>query len=335
VEVLTEISRDPLPAIQAIALRQLMEIDAELVMPLVDELIDSPDANVRRLVAQSLVRVARKPTVANIAVLGPLLDDRNPTLRRYARDSLIELAELEGFRDAVLEQGRSVLAQESWRGQEQAIRLLVPLNDQTVADRYLELLDSSRFEVHTTAAWGLCELGVPSTIEPIFQVFERKTALYLAYEPQTSGTDVQLAHLAQTIGKFKYEPAEPVLRQYIPKLTALQPVSRAAAIYALGHLYADQNDEALAELLRQRMMDTLSLEPEDPLVRRFCAISLGRMKAEQTLPSLLATLTGAGIREATGISASWAVNQITGEPMPEVTPIIHQDNSWFLVPEKR
>jgi hypothetical protein len=131
---------------------------------------------------------------------------------------------------------------------------------------------------------------------------------------------------------MKYAPAEPLLRTYIPKSSGFEPTSRAAAIWALGYLHADQPDEALAEQLRQRLTDVNSEVPEEAIVRRFSAITLGRMKASSQLSSLKRMAAMDGPHSPPGVACMWAIQQITGEPIPDIPPIILRDNNWFLVP---
>ncbi len=332
-QLLAILSTDAIPSVQAIALRQLLQIDPQLVMPLADNTLASTDVNVRRIASTALIAVARTPMPENINKLSTRLDDRNPSLRRFVRDALIDLAKNKSLHDVVIEQSRRVLDLDGWRGQEQAIQVLVALDEKPIVDRLFTLLDSQRPEVHTTAAWGLCQLNVPATVERIFDVFETKTKRWQAGQRQAVGTENQLAHLAQAVGRMKYAPADKLLREYIPKSAPMNPTSRAAAIWAIGFLYVDKQDDKLASQLKARMTDIASMIPEDPLVRRMAAITLGRMKAKSTLKDLrrMAELEGATL--ATGLACYWSVHQITDEPMPKVPAIIFRDHNWFLVPE--
>ena len=69
--------------------------------------------------------------------------------------------------------GRQILATDGWCGQEQAILLLVTLDDKTIVDRLLTLLAATRPEMHATAAWGLCQLQVPATTDAILDVYTK------------------------------------------------------------------------------------------------------------------------------------------------------------------
>ncbi len=332
-ELLAQLATDSMPSVQALGLAQLLRIDPKLIMPLVPQTIGSPDVNVRRLVSEALISVAHEPKPENIALLSTLLDDLHPSLRRFVRESLVELAAVDTLHDAVITEGRRRLGQEGWRGLEQAIQLLVALDDKTIVDRLLVLLDEQRPEVHVTAAWGLCQLNVPSTIEPLFAIFKARTDLVSNAEPVAPAMALQLSHLAQTIGRMKYLPAEATLRKYIPKEQPLQPISRAAAIWALGHLYVDKPVDELAQLLSERLTDTDSLIPEDPIVRRMSGVTLGRMKAEQSLDSLRRVVFRERTRSSTGMASAWSIQQITGESIPAIEPTIYRDLGFFLVPE--
>ena len=191
-----------------------------------------------------------------------MLDDRHPDVRRYACESLLALADDASLRATVLAEGRRMLHADGWRGQEQAAVLLVALGDKTITDRLLALLDAPRPEAHVAAAWGLCQLAVPSTAAPISSILERKTERCLAGEPVQERVDEQLALLAQAIGRMRYAPADVVLRKYIPKGSRLGETSRAAALWALGHLHVGQPDEGLAVALGQRLLDLSAEEPE-------------------------------------------------------------------------
>jgi HEAT repeat protein len=163
-------------------------------------------------------------------------------------------------------------------------------------------------------------------------VFQRNTQARLAMEIQAWGMEEQMAHLAQALGKMNYQPADETLRLYIPKSTPLWVPTRAAAIWALGHLHQDASDDEMAGQLLARLRDVNSDEPEDALVRRFSAIALGFMKSENTLLGLERVAASEGVREAPGIASAWAVHRITGRPVPEVPPIIRRDSAWFLIP---
>ncbi len=64
------------------------------------------------------------------------------------------------------------------------------------------------------------------------------------------------------------------------------------------------------------------------------AITIGRMKAAQTLPTLRKHWTGQPDGGLVGDACGWAIAQITGEAMPAPVPISRQRRDWFLVPDQ-
>lgn len=327
--LLVELAVDKQPSVRAIALETLLAINPSLIFPILQETLACGDANVRQSGAKAIVA---RPSPESLASLRPMLDDRHPGVRRYACESLLALAGDASLRETVLAEGRRMLHADGWRGQEQAALLLVALGDKTITDRLLALLDASRPEVHVAAAWGLCQLAVPSTAEPIFGVLARKTESCLAGQPLQERLDEQLALLAQAIGRMRYSPADAVLRKYIPKGSPLGETSRAAALWTLGHLHAGQPDEALAVALGQRLLDLFAVEPESELVGRMAAVSLGRMKAAQMLPTLRSVFKNLTLDCGAGYACAWAIWQLTGEEIPPLAPRIVMENGWFLTP---
>ena len=56
------------------------------------------------------------------------------------------------------------------------------------------------------------------------------------------------------IGEHRYEPANKLLREYIPK-HSFAPMTRAGAIYALGKIYEGNLQSDLAGLLTGRLSE--------------------------------------------------------------------------------
>ena len=298
---------------------------------------DRPDDFVRRrdgpqLGAQALVA---KPTVPKLALLAPMMHDVDPQLRRYVCDALLELSKDPSLHEAVIDHGRQMLASEGWRGQEQAILLLVTLDDKTIVDRLLGLLAATRPEAHATAAWGLCQLQVPATADAILDVYTKTSESFLKGDAGRKGTYLQLSYLAQALGIMNVTAAEGVMRKYIPKNKRLHPTARSAAIWALGLLHAEQPDVQLADQFLERLVDIFNpMEPEEPEVARMSAVSLGRMKSAHTLTELQAMRQRLGLQHPIGYASAWAVQQISGEPIGELKPIVERQLDWFLTPRK-
>jgi len=132
---------------------------------------------------------------------------------------------------------------------------------------------------------------------------------------------------------MKYAPAEPVLRRYVPKSQTLGSLSRAAAIWALGHLHAGIPDEPLAQLMVERMTEPNSvMPPEVPRVRHACAISLGRMQAKSQTERMRKYMGPKIGIDPTSLATRWAIQELTGETLPEPEPPPLSRSGWFLEP---
>ena len=123
---------------------RLMELDVELVLPLLDILLASPDAPLRSFAVEALFR---RPTEKHRALLAARLNDPHPEVRVKARRALRELGARPDLREAVLALGTQALEGRDWRGQEQAALLLAQMDHKPAAPRLVELLKSDRGEV--------------------------------------------------------------------------------------------------------------------------------------------------------------------------------------------
>jgi len=324
--VLEDLAQDPEPAVAAVALQRLLEADFARIVRLSDKLLASPDARVRQLTAQAWV-AERTPQA--VSQLGVVLDDPHPGIRAHVRESLLDMASQPALRPAVLEAARRQLAGRSWRGLEQAVMILVALEQKDIADRLVELLDFERPEVFVAAAWGLRRLAVPATSQRVLTKLEKLRDLQMV-DRSTAEQDRQFSHLAEMLGLLRVGEAEPLLRQYVPKNIVLSPSVRGAAIWALGHIRADKPEPELARQLAERVADVMGILPEAAEVRAMSAIALGRMKAREALPVLRKFSGGPTVAEATQYACGWAIHCITGEPMPTfITPVLKR-RGWFL-----
>jgi hypothetical protein len=117
----------------------------------------------------------------------------------------------------------------------------------------------------------------------------------------------------------------------VPKRTALGEC-RGAAIWALGLLHEGKVDGGLTKELVGRINDMASIPPEDSRVIRMAAISLGRMKAVDALPTLRKLYPGGQPGEGPGRACAWAIERITGEAVPTLATVRRVHTDWFLTP---
>jgi HEAT repeat protein len=334
VALLQRLARDPEPAVTAVAADRLIALDPELAAPLLDQLLGSPAPDVRSLGVEALFRA---PTGERVRRLGDRLGDAHPDVRKKTRQHLRELAAKDAFKPRVLEEGTRVLAGNDWRGLEQATILLTQLEHRPSADRFVELLTAARPEVFITAAWGLRKLAVPGTLTRVRQYVEDELGRLHAMRALAGRKndpeliDHQLSQLNQFMGLERYQEAEPLLRKFVPKQGQPGGESRGAAIWALGLLHEGKADAVLATELEGRITDN-GVPPELDQVRWMAAVTLGRMKATQSLPTLRKFVSADPGEGPVANVMGWAVAQITGETLRPPEPHRRTFRDWFLGP---
>lgn len=326
-KLLETLAADQEPAVAAAALSRLHALQSPAALRLAPTAIASLDARMRRLGAEILITV---PTVETVQQLAPLLNDRNPTVRKTVAKQFVEFGKTEALRTAVLEQADKMLASDEWRALEQAALIIGHLDHEPAADRLIALLTHARGEPAVAAAWALRKLEVAATLPALLkQADEMHNQSVGGIPPTYAGA--QLTQLFQAFGQLRYREAEPLLRKYVPKSTTLDTEARAAACWALGYLYENNPDPALVAELVARAGD-VGIPPEYPVVRRMSAIALGRMKAEGAITQLRAYFKMDGPGVLPGLASGWAIEQLTGETFERKEFLERYSSSWFLEP---
>jgi HEAT repeat protein len=108
--------------------------------------------------------------------------------------------------------------------------------------------------------------------------------------------------------------------------------TRAAAAWALGFISEGKPNPDLIGLLEARLTDN-NPGPggmEDDRVRQMAAVSLGRIKAKDSLPTLRRFYEGKPTLQTVNNACGWAIEQITGEPVPTPGTIFKPVVGWFL-----
>ncbi|MGI9472859.1 MAG: HEAT repeat domain-containing protein, partial [Rubripirellula sp.] len=330
VELLQQLVSNKNSVVQGHALGHLYRIDYKLVEPFCEELVASPDSNVRRWCALTLIDGRR---IDRIPLLSSLMNDVNPTLRRDVSAALVELGQDEALEPAVIEASEKIIARDDWRACEQACVVLAKLDHKPSGPRMVELLGHPRGDVQVASAWGLAQLRIPELLPDMLDhaesVYEGFRSGQLNYG--MPGAEEHVAHLFNAFGDQRYMPAEPLIMKYIPKDHSLGFESRPAAVWALGMFYEDNVKDELVPILLGRLRDGGGLDPESEVVCRMSGISLGRMKAEQAVDGLLPFTKQYG---SLGQACRWSVQRINGEaiPAPIRPPNRTTIDDWFLMP---
>lgn len=334
-----QLATDGEPAVAVIALQRLYDLDPEHVLELADSTLQRPDVKLRTIVAQALVA---RPTPERMPMLGTLLADVNPNLRRWVQTELIELASQEALNAPVRQAGMQALSQEAWQGRQEACLLLCVLRHEPAAARVAELLWDDRGEVQFASAWGLGRMAVPATYAKMDQRAKEQTEFLLRLPKDFSDPPIpvkqwyeindQLSYLFQSIGMVDHEPSDPTLRKFFDKDPRMTIASRSAAVWALGKLHVDDPEPKLVEQLEGRLSDMALVNPEMTEVRALAAIGLARMQSKSSEKVLRRFFSSEGPDSAIGQACSWALEQLTGEKLPGPTVFRPVQRDWFLEP---
>ncbi len=328
--LLRSLAIDPEPSVATAALARLDELDPAAALTIAHESLAVPDAGQRHLAAKL---TARPGDADCIGRLGPLLGDRNPSLRRFVARTLADFGAEASLRQPVIDQGVAALAGDQWRALEQAALLLGHLDHEPAAERLMALLDHDRGEVAVSAAWALRKLEIAETLPPLLayatklrgQLQEQATPETLAKLGQ------QAQQLHQLFGILRFRDADPLLREYVPK-AQIDNRARSAAFWALGLIHENEPDCDLAPVFAERLADVTSLPPESGVVRWMAAVGLGRFKAASQLQTLREFAKRDTMFVESGIASYWAIWQITGEAMPPEPVDVTRIGGWFLEP---
>jgi HEAT repeat protein len=333
VAILQRLAVEAEPAASAVALEGLLDIDPRHVLPLLAKVVASPDALVRTRGVEAHRRV---PRPEHLRLVAELLDDPHPQVRVGARKALLETAQAPEHAETVRREAMRLLATTRWRALEQAAILLTLLDHKPAAPRLVELLRFERPEVFITAAWGLRRLAVPETLAAQLGEIDRRWQRSLrpdATDPRAE-VELQVAQLVQSLGTARYAPAVPVLTRFVPKRFNIGHEARAGAIWSLGLLHAKAPPQRLVEELIERMTDESIIMEEDLRVRRMSAITLGRMKAQEAVESLRQYYPRKLTTEPFPNACGWALQEITGEPLPKAATVEASQTGWFLEPHR-
>ncbi len=327
--LLDKLLLDNEPSVIAAAAVNLNRRDPQRLIAARTHILSKGDANVRSLLVQSLLA---RPSNETIAWTAELLADVSPAVRILARKGLAKISDDEKYRDLVVEQARLMLNTDGWRATEQAAHLIVHVDDKASAMRLVKLLGFPRAETYVTAAWALSETNPKQGLKETLEFAERRYAKAIqgAQNPSELGFERQLAHLFEWFGVAKYSPADELMRRCIPKSNPLIHLRRSG-IWALGYLYEDKPHRAIINLLHGRLADTESSDPEDDLIRLQCTIAIGRMRDKESVAKLreraeLEPPPASPIADA----CSWALNRITGEPLPTYDAVPGYRSGFFL-----
>ena len=333
ISLLKQLALDRDPTVAGTALAVLGKIDPLLVVALSSDIADHDDPNIRLEYARAL---ASDHSDTAVIALGRLLGDKSVAVRTTARQNLIEFYSMEALQPVVRRVVTIALGGQSWRGFEQGALLCGILDLEAEAERLLELLAAPRPEVRLAAANALRLIQVPQTLPRLLEHAEQLTGAAKTTPPDDRVTyraiGQETTQLFMAFGEMRYQSADSLLRQYIPKGSGFAARTRGAAVWALGKIHQGEVDAELANSFVSRLSDISPMNPESQVVRRFAAIGLGRMKAVAALPTLQRFLKEGMYAADISGSCRWAIVRITGKQLPPLESGVTTSSGWFLEP---
>jgi hypothetical protein len=327
VQLLLRYADSSLNVVRAEAIGKLARIAPDTVVARAENGIADEDGNVRQATVLALVTA---PAVRSVRLLGDGLRDPIPAVRRIARENLWELSQRDDLRDAVIDRSIEILADDSWRGIEQALLLLTQLDQKQIRDRVFELLDHPRSEVYVTAAWSLRKLSEQDWSDQLFAALQK--VLAQIDSAPTFQRSYALSHLIESMGVHRHREAQQVLEQFIPKTAPYFHQTRSSAIWSLGYILEGKIDANVVEQLEARLDDGMSFPSEYDDVRAMSAVALGSMGSQASLPMLRKWYAALGRNSYIGSRSAWAISALTGQPLEPATTPRSVLGGWFVEP---
>lgn len=327
IELLEEYSKQPDAPVVSLALQRLLVLAPAKVLAGAAQWVVNNDANVRKV---TIAALAGDPTMRSVELLADALGDAVPDLRRQARRAMLQHASDEKLRPVVIRQAMRVFGIESWRGLENAIIILTELRHREIKRQLIPLTRHPRPEVQITAAWAIKHLFESDDGPTVLRLAKAVTKEVDAGGP-ASRSSVQV-HIHEALGMIKHRPAIEHLAKLVPKPAAYTAQSRAASIWALGHLLESPQDATLIRSLEARLADDSPTPMEYVEVRAAAAIALGRIADPASLTELRRWYQIEGYNSPIGRSCGWAIQQMTGESLPDATAATQQIGDWFIEP---
>ncbi len=293
------------------AFRALINVDAEKARLVAKNgLLKHPESTVRQLAVEHL---ANLDDADALRTLGFALRDSNPETRRTARAALHRAFSTKTSARQFISGAIEFYLQGDFAfGAEQAIVLAVALNQNKFCPQLVNLLEHPDENVHVRAAWALQELAEDDRIlEKLMPLAQEITSELRASTHYIEDSRVtQLSMLFGAFGRNAYMPADEMLRIYIPKSGhKMRDESRAAAIWALGRIWAERGDAKLAQQLAKRMLDDNPDDPESKIVKYTSALALGMIRDPASPRYLRSANAQEAVPAPLGYAATWALEQ--------------------------
>lgn len=338
---LSQLAADDDAVVVARAVAALVAMDPLSLTAIQGNLLKHADADVRR---NTVLGVAGQKTPEAVELLGGMLGDPSQKVRRAAAAGLVGLDREAGLSAKVRAVATAAISDSNSHAVEQGANVLGEVRETPAAKGLLGLLDSVHPEVRLAAVVALRRLAVaetcPALLEYASKLVTEWTAMPLG-KPETmkrrldGKMEPQLIELFEAFGLMRYEASEKLLMKFVPKDVMFGGDSRAAAVWALGKIYANRAPATPGQLggaLAGRLMDMDIMHPEFMSVRCAAAIALGHMKNPASVGTLRSAYGTPPEMQEVQSACRWAIQEITGKPQPPVAPVLNTPPQSFLEP---
>lgn len=294
----------------ATAFKAIMRIDNAKALVLAKKLIKHDDNTVRRL---SIETLGASDQETDFRALAFALRDRNQANRRIVRHLLIENAQQGKYLSYIDDVVGFYLQSDFAEGAEQAILICVALEKKEKCGQIVSLLQHPKPQVSVRAGWAMQELAeTDAVLEEAMKTAQATTQRLIRRETIDASEMNRAAFLFQAFGRNRYEPAAKMLEAYVPKEDhGMRITTRTAAIWALGRIHENSNDETLAERFAERMLDNTPNDPEDEPVKYASALAIGMIKNSNSVNAL--QRVPESIPHPIALAAQWAREQIEAD----------------------
>ncbi|MEC8556324.1 MAG: hypothetical protein VXZ82_15040 [Planctomycetota bacterium] len=288
-----------------VAFRIIAAADQERGLTLAADLIEDPQAEIRRA---ALGTLQQSDTIKHVNRQAIAMSDSIPSIREQARLQLEEKSQNPGLRETVDEIVSHHLKSDRWEGIEQAIRLCLFLNDSSRVDSLLQFLDHPRPEVRLWASWAMQELDqTPESLDSILKYCQSFTERIRREDPLTFPQVLAASFLFEALGVNRYKTASGMFELYVPKNDQkMRTITRTSAVYALGLIWEQEKNAKLAAALVKRLTDD-GLNPEADTVRYASAISISRIGTVDLINDFSEVV---GEPTEIGVAAEWAAEHL-------------------------
>ena len=327
-----QLAQDVRDAVGSAAWQLVYRQKRELLQPLLATGRVHRDAFVRMTAARVMKDF---PDAERTGWLHQMLSDEHLLVRNIARGMLYDVA---GQQPALKEQMISLCAgslqpeSKDWQGIEQSLVLLGQLRASAFSAQAVALLNYPRNEVMVSAAWLIHLFPDVAVRTGVLEAaLDAEKRLYDAAERDREH-GMKQAFLFEYLGIMRVKEIEETLAKQFSKGVPGVLERRSASMWALGLLYENNPDPALAARLHDRIQDRNSPNPERFPVRRFCLLALGMTRSTASQPIVQEAWEIDDVSERLRGSARW-VHPLVGLALPPaIAPIEQPVGGWRLNP---